>query len=116
RGAIWWSQRSMREYMVGCHTCRGRYAGGRSAPLERVPNAMKGKTCMRQLLLTMGSLFALVTASSAKQAPASEKHKKLDTLVGSWDVTVTFKLGSKENKGTATCQAKWILDGRFVQQ
>ena len=44
------------------------------------------------------------------------KHKRLDVLVGSWDVTVTFQLGGKQNEGKASCEAKWILDGRVVQQ
>jgi hypothetical protein len=43
-------------------------------------------------------------------------HKELDRLVGTWDVALEFRYGDKAMKGTATCQAKWLPGGRFVQQ
>jgi hypothetical protein len=43
-------------------------------------------------------------------------HKQMESLAGSWDVEVTYVFGDKENKGMAKCEAKWILDGRFLQQ
>jgi hypothetical protein len=43
-------------------------------------------------------------------------HLRLDDLAGSWDVTVRYYLGDKEHEGKASCDAKWILDGRFLQQ
>jgi Protein of unknown function (DUF1579) len=43
-------------------------------------------------------------------------HHRLDDLAGSWDVTVRYNLGDKEHEGKASCDAKWILGGRFLQQ
>ena len=43
-------------------------------------------------------------------------HKQMESLAGNWDVEVTFFLNGKENKGKAQCEARWILDGRFLQQ
>jgi hypothetical protein len=43
-------------------------------------------------------------------------HHRLDDLAGTWDVVVRYKIGDKEHEGTANCEAKWILDGRFLQQ
>jgi len=43
-------------------------------------------------------------------------HQRLNDLAGTWDVVVRYKLGDKEHEGKATCEAKWILDGRFLQQ
>ncbi len=43
-------------------------------------------------------------------------HQRLDDLAGKWDVAVQYKLGNKVQNGTATCEANWILDGRFLQQ
>jgi hypothetical protein len=43
-------------------------------------------------------------------------HDRLNRLAGTWDVEVRYKLGGEEHKGTATCEANRILDGRFLQQ
>ncbi len=43
-------------------------------------------------------------------------HKQMESLAGSWDVEVAYVLGGKENKGKARCEARWILDGRFLEQ
>jgi Protein of unknown function (DUF1579) len=43
-------------------------------------------------------------------------HKRLDDLAGTWDVALQYTLGDKQHGGKATCEAKWILDGRFLQQ
>jgi hypothetical protein len=43
-------------------------------------------------------------------------HKRLDKLAGSWDVALRYTIGEKQQEGKATCEANWILDGRFVQQ
>jgi hypothetical protein len=68
--------------------------------------------------------LALATATAiaqAKKAPKTtlptEQHKRLDALAGVWEVAVKFKIGpDKFQTGTATCTAKWILDGKFLQQ
>ncbi len=43
-------------------------------------------------------------------------HKRLNDLAGTWDVALLYRLGEKEHAGKATCEAKWVLDGRFLQQ
>jgi len=43
-------------------------------------------------------------------------HERLSDLAGKWDVAIQYKLGEKVQDGKATCEAKWILDGRFLQQ
>jgi hypothetical protein len=43
-------------------------------------------------------------------------HNRLNRLVGNWDVALQYTLGDKQHAGKATCEAKWILEGRFVQQ
>jgi len=43
-------------------------------------------------------------------------HRRLDDLVGDWDVAIQYKIGEKVQEGKATCDAKWILGGRFLQQ
>jgi len=51
--------------------------------------------------------------------PANEPglvHKQLAPLAGSWDVDITYVINGKEHKGKVRCEAKWILDGRFLQQ
>ncbi|MDG3003211.1 DUF1579 family protein [Paludisphaera mucosa] len=46
-----------------------------------------------------------------------EEHKRLNAMAGRWDVVVTYRLGpDREMKGTAQCDAKWVLDGRFLRQ
>ncbi len=43
-------------------------------------------------------------------------HQRLDDLAGAWDVAIQYKLGKNVQNGKATCDAKWILGGRFLQQ
>jgi hypothetical protein len=43
-------------------------------------------------------------------------HERLGTLAGTWEVALRYKLGDKEQHGKANCEAKLILDGRFLQQ
>jgi hypothetical protein len=44
-------------------------------------------------------------------------RRQLDRLAGTWDVTISFKIGpGMTSEGTATCVAKWILDGKALQQ
>jgi hypothetical protein len=43
-------------------------------------------------------------------------HKRLNDLAGNWDVVIQYTLGDKKFTGKATCEAKSILDGRFLQQ
>jgi Protein of unknown function (DUF1579) len=43
-------------------------------------------------------------------------HKRLSNLAGTWDVALQYTFGEKQHAGKATCEAKSILDGRFLQQ
>jgi hypothetical protein len=43
-------------------------------------------------------------------------HKRLAELAGTWDVALEYTLGDKKQAGKATCEAKLIMDGRFLQQ
>jgi hypothetical protein len=69
-------------------------------------------------------LVPMVGSSQEKKDKAPEGeldgpgpvHKQMEPLAGSWDVEVKFILDGKEHTGKAKCEAKWILDGRFLQQ
>jgi hypothetical protein len=54
--------------------------------------------------------------SPGRPAEKSPYHNELARLVGSWDATVTFRFGAKDNQGQASCEARWILDEHCVQQ
>ena len=44
------------------------------------------------------------------------QHKQLNVLEGNWTVAVRFRYGSgPERQSTATCSARWILGGRYIQ-
>jgi Protein of unknown function (DUF1579) len=73
--------------------------------------------------------FAVVVAPSAGFSQESQNqnrtvkadepgpiHKRLNDLAGTWDVALLYTLGDKQHAGKATCEAKSILDGRFLQQ
>jgi hypothetical protein len=53
---------------------------------------------------------------AVKQDVPGPVHKRLGELAGNWNVTVTYIIGDKQHEGKATCEAKLILDGRFLQQ
>lgn len=80
----------------------------------------------RGLLLGLALSIVAMSTSRAQddaKAPVDDpgapgpEHAKLDPLAGRWDVTVTYSLGEgREHQGTATCQADWVLDRRFLRQ
>jgi Protein of unknown function (DUF1579) len=53
---------------------------------------------------------------AAKGDPPGPIHRRLNDLAGSRDVAIQYTLGDKTYDGKATYEAKWILDGRFLQQ
>jgi hypothetical protein len=68
----------------------------------------------------LGAMFALVLAASAraddKKGP-EDPTKRLDVLVGDWDVAVRYKLpDGKEYEGKAACVTRRVLNDRFIQQ
>jgi hypothetical protein len=72
------------------------------------------------LLLVPGLGMAQENKNKPADMPPADDpgvvHKQMASLAGSWDVAVTYVIEGKEHKGTAKCEAKWILDGRFLQQ
>jgi hypothetical protein len=73
--------------------------------------------------IALGCTLCPVAPAQTKDQPGpdltepGDEHKKLETLAGSWDVAVTFVIApGKEGKGTAKCETKWALDGRFLHQ
>ena len=56
-------------------------------------------------------------SSSLIRSRVGEAVAAFAWFAGTWDVAVTFKVGpGPERTGTATCEAKWTLDGLFLQQ
>lgn len=54
-----------------------------------------------------------------KAGTPGEAHKKLSTMVGSWDATVKMfpmQPGAPVQQSTGTSENTWVLGGRFVQQ
>ena len=67
------------------------------------------------LPLALGTMTSLAQGQEAK--PDTEQHKRMEYLIGTWDVAVKFRLpDGKDGEGTATCQTKWILDDKVVHQ
>ena len=73
----------------------------------------------------MLALGAFTSVALAQEPPKvkpdlnapGEQHKKLDVLVGAWDVTVSFPVARGRNmQGKSSCEAKWVMDGRFVRR
>jgi hypothetical protein len=66
------------------------------------------------------ALFAVALVATAraddKKSP-QDPTKRLDVLVGEWDVAVRYKLpDGKEYEGKATCVTRRVLNDRFIQQ
>ncbi len=55
-------------------------------------------------------------APSQEGKPAKGPDKRLQYFVGSWDVTVKFKLPNGEHEGKARCDGKLVLDDKFLHQ
>ncbi len=71
------------------------------------------------LFLFPGTGMTQENKAKRAEIPADEPgavHKQLAPLAGSWDVDITYVINGKEHKGKVRCEAKWILDGRFLQQ
>jgi hypothetical protein len=77
------------------------------------------------LALTTTWIGPILTTAPTQEKPAvsaaapfpTEQHRRLDDLVGQWDVTTRYTLGpGQEREGSATCEVKWILDGHVLQE
>lgn len=45
-----------------------------------------------------------------------EQHRKLNALVGAWDVSLKIPVGpGRHIDGKSSCEARWVMDGRFVR-
>jgi hypothetical protein len=69
-------------------------------------------------LITAGSFAQEIKVQPKKLTPdgPGPVHERLNKLAGEWDVAIQYKLGENVYNGKATCEAKWILGGRFLQQ
>jgi uncharacterized protein DUF1579 len=71
------------------------------------------------LSISLSAAGVVAQQKDEKGAPdgtPGKEHRQLDPLVGKWDVVVRYTLGGKEREGTAESEAKWVLDGRYLQQ
>jgi hypothetical protein len=70
------------------------------------------------LILVRARLLAQESKDQPKLTPdgPGPVHERLGNLAGTWDVAIQYRLGEKIQEGKATCDAKWILEGRFLQQ
>ncbi len=57
-------------------------------------------------------------AEYAKYATPGEKHKVLEPLVGRWRIASKWWMypGAPADTSSATCEVKWIMGGRFIQE
>src|SRR5689334_24796229 len=54
-----------------------------------------------------------------KAATPGDAHKKLASMVGTWDAVVKMypmQPGAQMQQSTATSESKWVLGGRWVQE
>lgn len=83
---------------------------------------MLGRNIRALLTIPLCALYPSIVGAQAapgKTDPGvpGEEHKRLDVFVGTWDVTVSFPAGpGTQMEGTATCEARWAMDGRFLRQ
>ncbi len=72
------------------------------------------------LLLLVLSSCGVLSAQTKSQTDLSvpgEEHQKLNVLAGDWDVIVRIPVGpGRTVEGRSTCEAKWVMDGRFLRQ
>jgi hypothetical protein len=72
------------------------------------------------LILVSGRTGAQQEKKGEQNRPPADApgpmHKHLSVLAGSWEVATTFRMGEKEQHGSAKCEAKPIMGGRFVHQ
>ncbi len=68
------------------------------------------------LLISCAAALAQEQPKTDLSAPG-EEHKNLDVLAGVWDVIVKFPVApGKTMEGRSACEAKWVMDGRFLRQ
>lgn len=79
----------------------------------------------RRAVIASGLLLACATGQSQERSGSSQAvksevssavHERLAGLAGKWDVTVEYTFGDKRFLGKAICEAKLILDGKFLEQ
>jgi len=91
--------------------------------------------CTKIAIITYFLLILILPSSVGAQVSSADKevamkkwmqaslpgdaHKKLDPLVGSWDIATTMWMNGPDQPPTtarATAELSWVLDGRFLQQ
>ncbi len=80
------------------------------------------RECRRAVLALSIALSVAAAVPAASGAPGPDvgepgpEHRTLDALVGDWDVRLEIPAGpGRKASGAAACEAKWVLDGRFVR-
>jgi hypothetical protein len=74
---------------------------------------------MSYLVFAPSVAFSQEGADRKQSQPADEPgpaHKQFGELAGNWDVVIQYTIGDKQFTGKANCEAKLILDGRYLQQ
>ncbi len=99
----------------------------------RVRNGHAGILALAMVLLTCAATAAEKEKKAAKAAPPDEKammeammkaatpgepHKKLDSMIGTWDTRVTMWMDPSKpsQESTGTSENRWVLGNRYVQQ
>ena len=91
---------------------------------------MKLKVCLGALVLLSSIVFAQDSPKMSaeekaqmdammKAATPGDAHKKLSSMIGTWDTTVKMfpmKAGAPVQQSTGVSENKWVLGGRWVQE
>lgn len=83
-------------------------------------NSRTGWFAVKMVITLAGLLLACLPGMAQEQNPdlnvPGPEHKRLDGLVGHWNVEVRFPIGpGQTGEGQATCEGKWVMDGRFLR-
>jgi hypothetical protein len=99
----------------------------------RVRNGFAGFLTLTMVLMACVAMGDEKAKKAAKAAPPDEKammeamtkaatpgepHKKLDSMIGTWDTKVTMWMDPSKPpaESTGTSENKWVLGNRYVQQ
>jgi hypothetical protein len=99
----------------------------------RVRNGLAGFLALAMVLMACAGLADEKGKKAAKAAPPDEKammeammkagtpgepHKKLESMIGTWDTKVTMWMDPSKppEQSTGTSENKWVLGNRYVQE
>lgn len=87
-----------------------------TAPRTAIESEVTVRTLIAICLVTISCLAAQSKLEMFKLTQPGEHHKQLEPLAGTWNVAVKFKLGGRDVEAAATCESKWVLGARFLEQ